>query len=465
MMQAALVAPSGSLVARLSVWLLLVATAASPEARSQGPLDFDAARARLERVSDALAAANAGARGKRDLERATGHLRWPDITIDARELQYRKTLDLPVGTLGPVANAFHLPPTLRFAQEEWRSRPSLTVALPLYTGGRIGAAQQAAGAGVREALAMRDAEAHSLDVQLVEAFFGQQLAERALAVRQDVRDGLQQHLTHAELLEAEGFATRAQRLQAVVARDDAEREYEKAVNDLATARSALMTLLHVDTTVTTATPLFVVSTPLAPADEFRRAARVRHPQLARLQAIGDQARQNVKVQRAELKPELYGFAQYDLYRHDALLTDADWAVGVGIRYQLLTGSGRLERLQESHEEVMQVDASLRDLGRRIELGVTRAYNDLETARSRFLLLESTIAHAEENVRLQELSFREGEATSLDVIDARLSLGRARIDRAQAAYQFDLTLAQLLELSAQTDRYGEYARKADKVLAP
>ena len=450
----------------LRIWAIcFVATVASRVARSQVPLDFDAARARLVRVSDALTAADAGVRGKRDFERATAHLRLPDITIEARQLQYRKTLDLPVGTLGPVANAFHLPPTLRFEQQEWRSRPSLTVELPLYTGGRISAAQQAAGAGVREAVATRDAELHSLDVQLVQAFFGQQLAERALAVRRDVRDGLQEHLAHADALAAEGFATRAQQLQAVVARDEAEREYEKAVNDLATARTALMTLLHNETTVTTATPLFVVSTPLATADEFRRAALDRHPQLARLRAIGDQARQNVRVQRAELKPEVYGFAQYDLYRHDALLTDADWAVGIGIRYQLLSGSGRLQRLQQSHEEVAQVDASVRDLIRRIEVGVARAYNDLETARSHFLLLESTIAHAEENVRLQELSFREGEATSLDVIDARLSLGKARIDRAQAAYQFDLTLAQLLELSAQTDCYGEYARRADKVLAP
>ena len=69
------------------------------------------------------------------------------------------------------------------------------------------------------------------------------------------------------------------------------------------------------------------------------------------------------------------------------------------------------------------------------------------------------------MRLQDLSFREGEATSLDVIDARLSLGRARIARAEAAYQFDVRLAQLLELTAQTDRYADYARNADKVLEP
>jgi outer membrane protein TolC len=449
----------------ISVFAFAVATALPRAVTAQAPLDFDAARARLQRASDALAAAEASERNKQDLARATSHLRWPDVSVDARELQYRKTLDLPVGTLGPVADAFHLPPTLTFTQQSWRTRPELTVALPIYSGGRIGAAQQSAKAAVRMAVAEREAETQSLDVQLVEAFFGQQLAERAFAVRRDVRDGLQEHLTHTEALEAQGFATRAQRLQAVVARDQSEREFQKATNDLATARTALRILLHSDEAVQTATPLFVISSPLATADEFRRTALAHYPQLTRLRAAGDQARQEVRVASSRLKPELYGFAQYDLYRHDALLTDADWVFGVGIRYQLFSGNGRIDRLRAAHEDIAVADASLRDLARRIELGVTRAYNDLETARSQFLLLESTGAQAEENVRMQDLSFREGEATSLDVIDARLSLGKARIERAEAAYQFDLRLAQLLELTAQTDQYSAYARNADKVVEP
>jgi outer membrane protein TolC len=282
-------------------------------------------------------------------------------------------------------------------------------------------------------------------------------------VRRDVRDGLQEHLTHAEALEAKGFATRAQRLQAVVARDQAERELVRATNDLTTARTALASLLHSDDTVDPATPLFVICAPLAPVESFQRDALAHHPQLDRLRAVGDQARADVRVQRARLLPELYAFGQYDLYRTDALLTDADWAFGAGLRFQLFTGSGRVDHVSAAREQAAQVDAALRDLARRLEVGVARAYDDLETSRSQYLLLESTIAHAEENVRLQELSFREGEATSLDVIDARVSLGRARIERAQAAFQFDLTLAQLLELAGQADRYGEYVRRADKVV--
>ena len=75
----------------------------------------------------------------------------------------------------------------------------------------------------------------------------------------------------------------------------------------------------------------------------------------------------------------------------------------------------------------------------------KAWNELETARQQYVLLDSSITQAQENLRLQELAFREGQATSLDVIDARLGLGGAQVERAQAAYQYDVALAQLLAL--------------------
>ncbi len=93
----------------------------------------------------------------------------------------------------------------------------------------------------------------------------------------------------------------------------------------------------------------------------------------------------------------------------------------------------------------------------------KAWNELETARQQYVLLDSSIAQAQENLRLQELAFREGQATSLDVIDARLGLGGARVERAQAAYQYDIALAQLLEVSGQMDRFEEYRRRADEVI--
>lgn len=428
-------------------------------------LDFEQAQARLEQVSDALAGADAQVRGKQDLAAATRHLRLPEISLDARQLQFQKSLSLPLGSLAPVAEAFGIPSPLRFQERDWRLRPSLTAVLPLYTGGQIPAAQGAADAALRQAQAERLAQAQTLTVQLVQAYFGQRLAQQVAEVRREVGEGLRRHLEDAGKLEREGFATRAQWLQAKVASDKAEREHAKALNDLASASATLALLLRSEAPVDPRTPLFVRSRPLEPAETFVRTALARHPQIERLRALGEQAGAGVRVEQAKLKPQVFLFGQYDLYRQDALLTDSDWAFGIGLKYTFLSGSDRPRQISAAREQLHQAEAGLREAENQLRIGVTRAWNEVENARRQYLLLESSIEQARENLRLQTLSFREGQSTSLDVIDARLALGGALAERAQAAYQYDVALAQLLEVGGQAHLYPDYLREADQVISP
>ena len=438
------------LIRLLAVALALSAGQVRAQHAPNVELSFEQASARLGQVSDALAAAAANVRSKEALGRATRYLRLPDIALEARQLRFEKSLEL--GQLNATT-------------AEWRFRPIASLALPIYTGGRIPAAQQAAAASVRQAEAERDMVSQSVSVQLVQTYFGLQLAVKTANVRAEALAGLQAHLDHTFALERQGFATKAQRLQATVSRDQAARERQKALADLETAREALANLLHTEDPVVPTTGLFVICAPLASIDEFKREALAHHPQLAQLTAVQDEAAQAVRARKAELIPQAYAFSQYDLYKHDALLTESNWAFGVGLQYLVFTGNGRRDRVRAARDQYDQAGATIRDVRQRLETAVAKAWNELETARLTFLLLESSIASAEENVRLQDLSFREGQATSLDVIDARLGLARAKIERSQSAYQFELALAQLLELSGQAARYAEYIRRADRVIEP
>ena len=428
-------------------------------------LTFAQAQSRLDHVSDGLEASRAGVRSKEAQARSTRTLRRPEVSIDAREVDFQKSLELPLGSLAPLAAPFGLPSTLMFRQEGWRTRPEVSATIPLYDGGQILATQAGAKAQVRQAQAEADQSEQTGLVQLAQAYFGQQLADRAVRVRLDVRDGLERHLADALKLEREGFATRAQALQAQVARDDAQREYDNSVGDLATAQAVMSGLLREAGTVATATPLFVLRKPVGTLSEFVSAAVAHHPQIARLTAQADQAEQGVRLQQAKQRPTVYGFAQYDLYRHDAFLTDPDWIFGVGVRYTLLSNVDRREAVRAAREQQAQAQAGVWEARTQVTLGVTKAYNDLETSRRQFLLFDSSLAAARENVRLQELSYRESQATSLDVIDARLGLGRAELLRAQAATQFLDTLMQLLSAAGEADQFTVYADAPDRIILP
>ncbi|WP_374297456.1 TolC family protein [Sphingomonas sp.] len=427
------------------------------------PLDYGAAQERLLHRSDAIEASAANIRSKETQEGATRTLGRPDIDIEAQLLEYQKTLYLPLGSLAPVAEAFGIPDPLKFRQERTSTRPIVTATLPIYAGGQISGTQAGARAQVAQAKADRDIAIDDALVQLVQAYYGQQLAERALGIRRDVLDGLERHVADAVKLEQARFISRAQRLQAEVARDDAARDYAQAISDLATANAALAGILRAPAGVRPISPLGVDSRPLAPLATFKAAALDTHPQLARLRALEDQAEAGVKIQQSKLRPTIYGFGQYNFDRRNSLLTDPDWSIGVGLKYKLISGAGRQQQVEAARATVEQADAGLREARTQLDIGVTKAWNDVEAARKRFLLLDSALVSADENVRLQTLSYREQQATSLDVVDAQLGRGRARIQRAQAANDYVQALARLLSMSGQVDRMPEYLSRADKVI--
>lgn len=62
--------------------------------------------------------------------------------------------------------------------------------------------------------------------------------------------------------------------------------------------------------------------------------------------------------------------------------------------------------------------------------------------------------------MRDVAFREGVGTMLELVSAQLQLSKVRIDRAQAAYQSVVALAELLEASGQAERFDEFRRGAE-----
>ena len=322
-------------------------------------MDYNAAELKFLERSDAIAAASDKVNAMQAQERSTRHLHRPDIDFEFQLLEYQKTLYLPLGSLSPLIKDYGIPDPLVFRKEMSSTRPIFSATLPIYTGGEIAAAKDGARAQVDGARAEQNLTVEDGLHQLVSAYFGQQLAERVLGVRRDVLSGLEQHLKDVTRMEDAGLASRAQRLQAEVARDEAKREYENAIASLATANVALAGLLRSPSGVRPLSPLSVISEPLRPVEDFKASALATHPELMRLQAITDQADAGVRQEISKQRPQVYGFAQYNLDREDALLTDPDWMVGVGFRYKFLSGVDRKEGVASARAVADQARAGRR----------------------------------------------------------------------------------------------------------
>jgi outer membrane protein TolC len=472
-------------IACLAIVMPWACHAQSPSAVPRS-YSFDAAQQRATEQSSGLAAARAGAAASRGTAAALNAGQLPVVSLGAQYMRYQKTIEMALDTLRAQAQAAvdgflaslptALPPLpdnvlasvvpdslrLRVTENIWR--PTLTVAWPLYTGGRIEAGQRAAQAGVRQADAETLAVQDTLGLELVLAYFGQQLAAQTLATSSDNLRRFELHLDNARKLEIQGVLSKGQRLQMEVARNAAERQALRAQNEFETAQTMLRRLLREEGPVQPSSPLFVATAPLPALQAYVDDARELSPTLARLRAVRDIAHSGVQAAEAAWRPQVYGFGSYNLNSRHALLPDPDWIVGVGVHFTL---SGNIDRseargaaLARERQATLAVEQSMRDT----ETMVERSWRGVETARRQFLLLNTNLAAAEESLRVQGLSFREGEAAAAVLIDAQVALSVARTQRAAAAFEYDVALAQLLAAAGRLGDFSQHLAQADLRLA-
>ena len=435
--------------------VLAAALAAHARAAESGALSYEEARITLYDVSDSLKAGAAGVNRSREESRAAATLGLPDVSVNATEVFGEKSGSLNGTPLGDLS----------FRDNLRGPRSSVNTTWSIYSGGRISATQKALAAGVDAANAELRHTEEDLDVLLAKEYFGLELAANVERTRTSVLQQADRELDRAIRFEQQGLIPKVERLSAQVSRDEAAREQVRALRDREIAEASLRRFLHKDAVVATSTPLFVSTQPLKPLTEWLRQAASGSPTLAMLAAKRNQAEQGIALEQSRWKPEIFAFGTYSLIKKYQTLIEPDWIAGVGVSFKLFSREDRASKVSSARATLRQAESLEAAADTGIATEVEAAYRRVEQAREQFKLLDSTIALAEENLRLRERGFGEGQATNLDVSDARNALARSQTARADAAYGYDVALAQLLQASGQAKTFPEFIRQADINLSP
>jgi outer membrane protein TolC len=437
------------------------------------PADSPAAELTFARALEVMRAANPGFQAarleeaQRQQERAAARgLYYPRLTASGRFTRIDEPIAIDLDPIRAAILGLHpqvpsaaIPPFELLVQDDHFWRLSGQVFWPVFTGGRISSANQAADLRVAEARQQTRRTAAGLTTELVQRYFGVRLAGQAVAVRGQVLEGMDRHLFSARKLEANGMVPRVERLHAEVARAEAEREFKKAVRELEIARSALRNTLSSAEEAEPVSPLFLVRE-LAPLATFRQQALAGNPALRQLAAQRGLAAQQRRQEGADRFPAVYLFGHRELYQDDLTLLDPSWAAGVGFELTLFEGHGRHHRVQAARYLERRLEAAEQKARQELATLVERRYAEVLDAREQSASASASLAAAGEYLRARTRAFEEGMAASTEVVDARLMLARARIARLAAAYAFDVALAQLLEASGQSDSFAAYLERGD-----
>lgn len=336
------------------------------------------------------------------------------------------------------------------------SSSSVNLLWPLYTGGRITAAQEIATASVDEAQHQHELKISSQFETLCQRYFGAVLTGRILAARVEVEASLQLHLEHACLLVENGQIAEVERLQAEASYDKARVDRQKTASNLGITQTALTRFLQEETMARPTTGLFV-NRRLPLLETVTQETLNGYAGLAILDAKEEMATGLVKVEQGKYYPEVALIGNYNLYEEDSLAADLmpDWFVGISVSFPLMDRSGRSNKVKAAKSQITRVDALRCQARQDLALGVEKTYRLIEQAIAEHDGLASSQILAEKTVELREKAFAQGLSTSLDVVDARLYVAGVKIQRAHAAYNYVMELAKLLAISGHTNEFTQY----------
>ena len=468
-----------STVRVLVMTLVLTVGFAGPGAASDLELSFEAALEIMAQKNEALKAAREEKSAREFETKAAEGLYYPKVSAGGRytRIDDPVVLDLnqvrdvilklhdPTG-LGGLSNA--IPPFTMDVQDDDFIKGDLSASWAVFTGGRITAANHLAQARETEAGEKFRQTRGTLVADMVKRYYGLRLYDAVVRLRQDYLNGVEKHLSRARALEENGIISRAERLHAQVAVTEARRELKSAKRDREVIRAALANILSMDRdavdTVTPVSPLFLVRT-LPDLEQFLILADTQNPLLGQVRAKKDMAREGLAYEKGFLWPEVYLFGKYELNKDDLTVLEPEWAAGVGVNLPLFEGMARMNTIEAAGKTLNQVEYIEKKAARDIATLTEKKYNAVMKYLEEYDALKDTIALAKEALRVRTRSFEEGLSTSLDVVDAQLTLSGARIKQLTSVYQFDTALAELLEAAGAGAEFVNYNREliAEEIL--
>lgn len=333
-------------------------------------------------------------------------------------------------------------------------RPTVSVIMPLYTGGLTSSVKEMAQIQAQRSQLNSKQQQDVQRFELIQAYFNAQLQKQLLASSQSNFNAMQMHYGNALKLERQGFISKGQRMQFEVAKNNAERSVQNAAANLRSSLFQLNNLLQQSQITELSTPLFVNATQIQNLNALLKSYPDQSSLVRKMQMDTQLANANVKAQSAAKKPNLFAFGEYSLDEKQ------NWIVGVAARYNLFSGIDKNKNVQAAELQRYASELLTERTKQEVENLIYRSYNEMTSAQQSHQLLQQNMKAAEENLRIQTLSFKEDMGTATQLIDAQNSLNALKSEMALNAYKYIMSLATLLQSHGSIEQFQSYVSQSN-----
>ena len=119
-----------------------------------------------------------------------------------------------------------------------------------------------------------------------------------------------------------------------------------------------------------------------------------------------------------------------------------WSVGLSLNIPIFNGFQREANVVSADANLVTAQARLRDAHLLLDANLTQALAALDAASQQIDVSRTTVAAAQENLRMQRERYRLGASTIVDMLTAEVSTNQAEVGLVQARYNYLIARAQL-----------------------
>src|SRR5690606_11508073 len=135
-------------------------------------------------------------------------------------------------------------------------RPTVSVMMPLYTGGLTSSAKEIANIQAKRSAISSEQQQDVQRFELIQAYFNAQLQKKLVESSRFNLNAMQQHYANALKIEQQGFISKGQRMQFEVAKNNALRTFQNTEANLRSSLFKLNNLMQSSQITDLSTPLF-----------------------------------------------------------------------------------------------------------------------------------------------------------------------------------------------------------------
>ena len=324
---------------------------------------------------------------------------------------------------------------------------SMSFSLPLFTSGRLVSGYKQARYNLQSTEEALRQSKHVTVFNTKRAFYGYLLAEEFVKVAEEAVEVTEKHFKNVKSLYKVGIASKFDLLRSEVQVANLKPQLIRARNNLKIAELSLKTLLGLDLSKFVKIKGDLAYEAFEPdLEACLTRALLNRPEISQLRYQKQMAGEALKLARAVNLPTLALAGTYNFWADKLNFRKDIWqsyyAVNLVLTVPLFNGFTTSARVAQSKAMIKEVELNQKGLRDMVKFEVRQAILRIKEAKESLLSQEKNVEQAQESLRIAELNFSEGLATTLDVSSVQAALSQAKTNYSQALYDYVISLAEL-----------------------